>query len=220
MFESAELGHAIDKATFDAEVPVLREALLKAQYDLHRQGRRSVLILINGIEGAGKGETVKLLNEWMDPRLIQVSTFDSPSDEELSRPPLWRYWRQLPPKGSLGIFFGNWYSQMLHGRVNGSLDEDDLERLLESALAFEQMLCDEGVLVLKFWFHLSKARMNARLEELKDDPLHSWRISPLDWHSRASTTTSCATASASCSAPAASGCPGTWSRAPTMPTAA
>ena len=60
MFESAEIGHVIAKETYDAEVPALREALLDAQYDLHEQGKRQIIVLINGIEGAGKGETVKL----------------------------------------------------------------------------------------------------------------------------------------------------------------
>lgn len=104
MFESAEIGHAIDKDTFDAAVPALREALLEAQFELQQQKRFPVIILINGIEGAGKGETVKLLNEWMDPRLIEVRTFDQQTDEELSRPPAWRYWRMLPAKGRMGIF--------------------------------------------------------------------------------------------------------------------
>lgn len=181
MFESAELGHAIDKHIFETQVPVLREALLEAQYELKQQARFPVLILINGVEGAGKGETVKLLHEWMDPRLIQVSTFDWPTDEELARPPAWRYWRQLPPKGRMGIFFGNWYSQMLHNRVEGNIDNTELDQLIDRSMVMEQMLCDEGALIFKFWFHLSKRQMNARLKELKDDPLHSWRISPLDW---------------------------------------
>ena len=181
MFESAELGHRIDKHTFETQVPALREALLDAQYDLRQQARFPVLILINGVEGAGKGETVKLLSEWMDPRLIQVSTFDWPTDEELARPSAWRYWRQLPAKGRMGIFFGNWYSQMLHSRVEGRISNAELDRAIHQSLALEQMLCDEGALIFKFWFHLSKQRMNARLKELKDDPLHSWRISPLDW---------------------------------------
>ncbi|MBB3104114.1 polyphosphate:AMP phosphotransferase [Azomonas macrocytogenes] len=181
MFESAELGQTIDKQTFEEQVPALREALLQAQYELKSQSRFPVLILINGIEGAGKGETVKLLNEWMDPRMIVVRTFDWPSDEELAHPPAWRYWRELPPKGKIGIFFGNWYSQMLHRRVDGQLDDTELDQSIDYALAMEQMLCDEGGLIFKFWFHLSKKRMKARLKELKNDPLHSWKISPLDW---------------------------------------
>lgn len=181
MFESAEIGHAVDKAAFEAQEPVLRQALLEAQYELKRQSRFPVIILINGIEGAGKGDTIRLLNEWMDPRLIQVSSFDQPSDEELARPPFWRYWRKLPAKGRIGVFFGNWYSQMLQARVHGRLDSLELDQAIDRAQSFERMLCDEGALIFKFWFHLSKAQMQNRLEALKNDPLHSWRLSPLDW---------------------------------------
>ena len=181
MFESAELGRKIDQAAYDKELPALREALLEAQFELQQQGRFPVIILINGVEGAGKGETVKLLNEWMDPRLIQVSTFDVQTDEELARPPAWRFWRQLPPKGRIGIFFGNWYSQMIQGRVNGRFKDAVLDQAIDGALALEQMLCDEGALIFKFWFHLSKRQMKTRLKELQDDPQLAWRLSPLDW---------------------------------------
>ena len=181
MFESAELGRKIDQAAYDKELPALREALLEAQFELQQQGRFPVIILINGVEGAGKGETVKLLNEWMDPRLIQVSTFDVQTDEELARPPAWRFWRQLPPKGRIGIFFGNWYSQMIQGRVHGHFKDAVLDQAIDGALALEQMLCDEGALIFKFWFHLSKKQMKTRLKELQDDPQRAWRISPLDW---------------------------------------
>ena len=181
MFESAEIGHAIDKQTYDNEAPALREALLEAQFELQQQKRTSVIVLINGIEGAGKGETVKLLSEWMDPRLIEVRTFDTQTDEELARPPAWRYWRQLPAKGRMGVFFGNWYSQMLQGRVHGVFKDPVLDQAIAGAERLEKMLCDEGAVIFKFWFHLSKKQMKARLKALKDDPLHSWRISPLDW---------------------------------------
>ncbi len=181
MFESAEIGHCIDDDTYDAEVPALREALLDAQYELKQRQETAVIVLINGIEGAGKGETVKLLNEWMDPRLIEVRTFDQQTDEELAHPPAWRYWRALPPKGRMGIFFGNWYSQMLQGRVHGQFKNAVLDQAINGVERLEQMLCDEGTVVIKFWFHLSKKQMKSRLESLRDDPLHSWRISPLDW---------------------------------------
>ena len=73
MFASAEIGHKIDKNTYKVEEPVLREALLDIQYELKEYGKFPVIILINGVDGAGKGETVNLLNEWMDPRLIDAS---------------------------------------------------------------------------------------------------------------------------------------------------
>lgn len=181
MFESAEIGHSIDKETYDKEVAVLREALLEAQYELKQQARFPVIILINGIEGAGKGETVKLLNEWMDPRLIRVESFLLPSDEELSRPPQWRFWRRLPPKGSTGIFFGNWYSQMLYARVSGDIKDSRLDVAINAAERFERMLCDEGALIFKFWFHLSKKQLKERLKALENDPQRSWQLSEVDW---------------------------------------
>ncbi len=181
MFESAEIGHSIDKDTYDAAVSELREALLDAQFELKQQARFPLLILINGIEGAGKGETVKLLNEWMDPRLIQVESFVMPSDEELARPAQWRFWRRLPPKGRTGIFFGNWYSQMLHARVDGDIKDARLDQAIDFAERLERMLCDEGALIFKFWFHLSKKQLRERLKALEKDPQRSWQISELDW---------------------------------------
>ncbi|AYF88034.1 polyphosphate:AMP phosphotransferase [Pseudomonas sp. JS3066] len=181
MFESAEIGHSIDKDTYEKAVLELREALLEAQFELKEKARFPVLILINGIEGAGKGETVKLLNEWMDPRLINVESFLRPTDEELSRPPQWRFWRKLPPKGRIGIFFGNWYSQMLHARVEGDIKDARLDQAINDAEDFERMLCDEGALILKFWFHLSKKQLKERLKALEKDPQRSWQINPLDW---------------------------------------
>ena len=184
MFESAEIDHVIDQEHFAAAVPVLREALLEAQYELQQQGRFAVLILINGIEGAGKGETIKLLNEWMDPRLIQVETFERQTEEELLRPPAWRYWRRLPAKGTIGVFFGNWYSQMLNARVQGRIKNAVLDQASDSAERLERMLCDEGLLIFKFWFHLSKPQMKQRLHKLQDDPLHSWHLTELDWQKK------------------------------------
>ncbi|HWR79755.1 MAG TPA: polyphosphate:AMP phosphotransferase [Pseudomonas sp.] len=181
MFESAELDHAIDQATYDAAVPALREALLQAEFELQRKASFPVLILINGIEGAGKGETIKMLSEWMDPRLIRVESFDMQTDEELARPPEWRYWRRLPPKGRIGIFFGNWYSQMLNARVQNRINTARMDQAAQAAERLERMLCDEGALLFKFWFHLSKKKMKTRLELLKNDPLRSWQVSPFEW---------------------------------------
>src|SRR5471032_1253306 len=110
MFESAELGHKVDKATYDNEVPKLREDLLNAQFDLAQKARSPVIILVNGVDGAGKGETVNLLNEWMDPRHVQTRAFGAMTDLERERPEMWRFWQALAPKGRIGILFGSWYT--------------------------------------------------------------------------------------------------------------
>jgi polyphosphate:AMP phosphotransferase len=181
MFESAELGRTLDKATFKKEQPKLREALLETQFALSESKAFPVVIVIGGVDGAGKGETVNALNAWLDPRHIQTNTFREPSDEERDRPPMWRYWRALPPKGKIGIFFGSWYTEPILARVEGHGTEDELERRVDEVNRFERMLAEEGALILKFWFHLSKRDQKKRLKRLEKDPKLRWRVTKSDW---------------------------------------
>ena len=164
MFEAAELGHKLAKAQFKRIAPKLRADLLDAQYDLHKNGKFPVVLLISGVRGAGKGETVNLLHEWMDPRHLHTHAFDDPTDEERERPPMWRYWRALPPKGRIGILFGSWYTAPIIDRVMKTTSVKDLMQSIEDINRFERMLADEGALILKFWFHLSKKQQRKRLE--------------------------------------------------------
>lgn len=181
MFDSADLDHKADKARWQREEPALREALLAAQYALSQQGRHAVLIIIAGVEGAGKGETLHLLNEWMDPRHIRAYAFGERGDEEAEQPPMWRFWRVLPPRGSIGILFGSWYTQPILQRVNGADGRQAFDGQLAAIRRHEQMLADEGVLLLKFWFHLSKKQQKRRLERLESDPDTRWRVTREDW---------------------------------------
>ena len=181
MFESAELGHQLSKERYRRLEPALRADLLDAQYELAQNGRFPVVILISGVRGAGKGETVNLLNEWMDPRHIHTHAFDNPSDEERERPPMWRFWRALPPRGRIGMLFGSWYTAPIIDRVFKRSGAKALLRSVEEINHFEKMLADEGALVLKFWFHLSKKRQKKRLRALQSDPDTAWRISERDW---------------------------------------
>ena len=177
MFESAELGHAIDEETYDREEPALRKDLLAAQYALKEAGNFAVLVIIAGLDAAGKGETVNLLNEWMDPRIIETRAFDEPTDEERERPRMWRYWRALPPKGKIGLVFSGWYTEPLVGRFERRIDDEELDRMATEIVRTEQMLAHEGTLVLKFWFHLSKDAQRRRLKSLSKDPRTAWRVS-------------------------------------------
>ncbi len=181
MFESAELGHAIDKMTYKKEVPSLRESLLDAQLDLLQSKRFPVIVLIAGVDCAGKGETVNILNEWMDPRHIETHALRDLTDEELERPPMWRYWRVLPAKGKIGIFIGTWYSNALVDNVHGRIKNAELDQQLERIIRFEKMLCDEGALILKFWLHLSKEQQQKRLKSLEKDSKTRWRVTDTDW---------------------------------------
>jgi polyphosphate:AMP phosphotransferase len=181
MFESAELGHAVDKETYRKELPALREALLDAQLDVLRSARFPVIILISGVDGAGKGETVNILNEWMDPRHIRTHALDDPSMEERARPVMWRYWQILPPKGKIAILFRSWYSTPMNDHIHGLSKNSEFDRHMDRINRFEKMLVDEGALILKFWLHLSKERQRDRLKALEKDPKTRWRVTERDW---------------------------------------
>lgn len=181
MFASAELGHTIDKATFEREVPKLRESLLDAQYDLKKAGRFPVIVLINGVDGAGKSETVNVLNEWMDPRLISSKAFGDQTDDERERPDMWRFWRALPPKGRIGILFGSWYTEPIHRRAREKSEPSELAESIDEIVRFEKMLVHEGALLLKFWFHLSKDGQKRRMRALEKNRDTRWRVTKADW---------------------------------------
>ena len=118
MFRTAELGQSIPKSEFKQKEPVLRQELLEAQQRLLKLKKCPVIIIFAGVDGAGKGETVNLLNAWMDPRWLVTRAYVEPSQEEAERPEYWRYWRDLPPKGLIGMFLSSWYSRPILDRVN------------------------------------------------------------------------------------------------------
>lgn len=181
MFESAEIGHQIDKKQYKQREAVLREELLRLQYELLAQAKFPVIILVNGVDGAGKGETVNLFNEWMDPRHIRTEAFGVPLDEERDRPSMWRFWQVLPAKGHIGILFGSWYTEPILARVMGHDKKARFTQRLESIRQFERMLVAEGALLIKFWFHLSKTAARQRFKALESDPKNAWRVTRQDW---------------------------------------
>jgi polyphosphate:AMP phosphotransferase len=172
MLESAEVGHAISKASYAQQEPRLREALLNAQYDLSQSKKGPVLLIISGVEGGGRSETANKLTEWMDPRHIRVVAFGPRSCEELARPPAWRYWRALPPKGRIGIFLNAWYTELVAARLARRLDKATFEFYLQETRTYERMLFDEGFTLLKFWIHLSKTALRERVHDIKRTGLH------------------------------------------------
>ncbi len=182
MFEDAELGHTVDKATFDARVPALRAELLEAQFALKDLKNFPVVLLAGGVEGGGRGETVNALTSWLDPRHVEVNGLGDPSDEELERPRMWRFWRALPPKGKIGIFFGSWYTYPILWAAlsRRGVRWAKLDKRIAEIVRFERMLSEEGALVLKFWFHLSEDAQRRRIKELKKDPRTRWRVTGID----------------------------------------
>lgn len=180
MFRTAELGRTISKEEFEAVAGPLRIELIELQQKLRLAGF-PVIAIFAGVDGAGKSETINLLNEWMDPRWIVTRAYGAPSDEERERPPFWRYWRDLPPRGRIGLFLSPWYSQPLLERAYGQIDDARFDERLSRIATFEKELADDGALILKFWMHLGKKEQKKRLKALEKDPHESWRVTERDW---------------------------------------
>ena len=180
MFEAAEVGNRVSKTEYARESARIRTELLDVQKRL-ATAPLSVVMLVGGVEGAGKGETVNLLLEWMDARGIEVHALWDLSDEERERPPMWRFWRVLPPKGRIGVFFGSWYTSPVIDRVFARIDDAQFDQALDRIIEFERMLAAENVLLVKLWLHLAKDVQRRRLHDLENDPEQSWRVTKMDW---------------------------------------
>jgi polyphosphate:AMP phosphotransferase len=180
MFESAELEHSLSDKEYKKQEPLLREALLNAQFDLAEAKDRSVLIIVGGVEGAGKGETINLLSSWLDPRRLEVHAITDPSDEERARPEYYRHFRRLPPRGKIGIHFGSWHSAPLIQHAYKQITTSEMDAALARICQFERMLTNEGWVLLKLWFHLSKEQQQKRIKQLTKDKKQRWRVSDID----------------------------------------
>jgi AMP-polyphosphate phosphotransferase len=162
MFEFAELGNKISRQEFDEREPELHAGLLAVQRKL-RDANFSVVVIVSGVEGAGKGSVVSLLHKWMDPRGLTTAAFWDETDEERQRPRYWRFWRAMPPKGEIGIMFGSWYTQPIVDYALKHAKRSEFDQALERVRHFEDTLVDDGTLIIKLWFHLSKKAQQKHL---------------------------------------------------------
>ncbi len=166
MFESAALPHDLSKEDFDKIEPRLREDLLDAQFELREAKKKTILVLINGSDGAGKGELLDQLYEWLDPHYLDTLSYFAPSPEERKRPTYWRFWRDMPTHGRIGVVLGSWYHPALDGRARGLLDEAAFSQALNDINEFETMLAAEGVTLLKLWLFLPEKEARKRLKNV------------------------------------------------------
>lgn len=153
---------------------------MQAQVE-HRTSDFPLLIAIAGFDAAGKGEVIQVLSEWLDPRRLETLAFNTPSDEERARPVFWRYWRQMPPRGNIGIFMSAWNTVALNDEAFGKSRPKRFARAVEHIANFEKMLVDDGALIVKVWLYLSRKAQRKRLLRLERDPKTRWRVSPDDW---------------------------------------
>jgi len=180
MFAEAQSDPALAKEAYETQEARLRVALLKAQYRQLQQADRSLLVVVAGIDGAGKGATINLLNEWMDPRHIQTLAFGPPEPDELARPPLWRYWNELPAKGRTGIVFGSWYAPLLREAARKKPRQRHIESQVAAIRRFEAVLAAEGVQLVKLWYHLSAQAQAERTQRLLASPETAWQVTRAD----------------------------------------
>ena len=163
MFETTGLPHRLDKAAFKALEPQLRSDLLNEQFELVDTRSACVLVLVNGTDGGGKGAAVNRLYEWLDPHFLVTMAYEKASDEERARPYLWRYWRDMPPRGRIGVVIGGWYGDPIRARAQKEIDEPGFLAELEGINRFEAMLEAEGVTLVKLWLQVDPKSAQRRL---------------------------------------------------------
>ncbi len=164
MFEAIELGQSLSKADFKAQEQQLRPELLRLQRDL-TEGGIATLIIVAGVEGAGKGEVVDLLNKWFDNRGMETHAFWDETQEELERPQYWRFWRHLPARGKIAVMFGGWYWDPIHQHAAGSIGDAELDDAMQRVRELERMLTSDGLLIIKLWFHLTEQSHKKRMKK-------------------------------------------------------
>ena len=175
-------SNKLKKCEFDERLPGLRAELLEVQNSL-RTADFPVIVLFAGVDGAGKSEVVNLLNEWMDPRWLINHAYGRPSgsDSDTERPAFRRYWKDVPPRGQIGLFLSAWYSQVLLGTVAQRVPPEQFPRHAERIRRFERTLANDGALILKFWMHLDKRKQKKQLTRLEANPATAWRVTHTDW---------------------------------------
>ena len=170
----------LPKKDYEARVPALRGALVQMQVAL-QHAPFPVLLVVAGDEASGKGDVVNLLNAWLDPRGVETFAFHEPTDEERERPPMWRYWRCLPPRGRMAIYAGGWSADALRADPRSPAEVATFAETLRRLAHFEGLLADGGALIVKVWLQLPKVAQRARLLALESDPDTAWRVTAADW---------------------------------------
>jgi len=180
VFDAVSDQPKVKKKDFKEAVPPLRIELVDLQQQL-LQAKFPVVMVFAGVDGAGKHEMVNTLHAWMDPRGLVTHAYTAPDEAARQRPPFWRYWRDLPANGQIGLFLSAWYSQPLLDRVRRRISPETFQSYLEDIARFERTLCDNGVLLLKVWMHLDKKAQRKRLEKLGSKPETEWQVKPGAW---------------------------------------
>ncbi|MCA1927604.1 MAG: polyphosphate:AMP phosphotransferase [Calditerrivibrio sp.] len=178
MFELVEMGKKISKDEYEKKISELRQRLFFAQLEA-KKFKIPVVVLIAGIDGAGRGEIINLITEFMDTRYIKTHTFWAETEEERERPPFWRYWRSLASAGTTSLLFGGWYENTFLDLAYRRIDIDRFDRRMQRRVRFERTLYNNGTYIVKFWLHLSEDGQKRKVKKIfkeYDEDVAKFRI--------------------------------------------
>jgi len=161
-----------------------RKKLEDLQEVLYAGQQKAVLIVLQGMDTAGKDGTIRHIFSGVNPQGCQVASFKPPTPLEARHDFLWRCHQQVPPRGMIGIFNRSHYEDVLWPRVHGSMDKKELRRHLDDINQWEKMLADNDVVQLKFFLHISRDEQTRRLQSRIDEPDKHWKLSPADFAER------------------------------------
>ena len=143
-----------------------------------------LVVVFEGWDASGKGGVIKRLVSPMDPRHVRVAQFAAPTHDEKRHHFLWRFWPALPGWGGMAVLDRSWYGRVLVERVEGFATLEQWERAYEEIVQFERSLALEGMILIKFWLHISDAEQLSRFKSREKDPLKRWKLTDEDWRNR------------------------------------
>jgi polyphosphate kinase 2 (PPK2 family) len=143
-----------------------------------------VCVVMEGWDASGKGGAIKRLVAPLDPRHVRVATFSAPTPDEKRHHFLWRFGPALPGWGGMAVLDRSWYGRVLVERVEGYATRDQWSRAYDEIVGFERMLAREGMLMIKFWMHVSDEEQLKRFRRRDRDPVKRWKLTEDDWRNR------------------------------------
>ena len=183
LLDRLDLTKTLAKA--DSEAAVLRlQARLNLLVRRLQKQKRSAILVFEGPDAAGKGGAIRRITWALDARSYRLIPVSAPTEEERAQHYLWRFWRYLPREGRLTIFDRSWYGRVLVERVEGFASEPDWQRSYQEINEFERELTQSGVILVKFWLHISADEQLRRFEQRRHDPTKRYKITAEDYRNR------------------------------------
>ena len=177
--DEPEADGKLKRKKYEQELARLHVEFVKLQQWVIHKGLK-VCILFEGRDGAGKGGTIKAMTERVSPRIFRVVALPAPTEREKSQIYAQRYIPHLPAAGEVMIFDRSWYNRAGVERVMGFCTDEEAKRFLEMAPAFEKVVVDDGIILLKYWLEVSPEEQTRRLEARIDDGRKTWKLSDMD----------------------------------------